>query len=218
MTEHLRSRLPAAVLCDMDGTLVDTEPFWFAAEGDLVRAHGGTWSQEQAETLVGSALTTTGRVLREAGVTMTETDVVERLLDAVAAAVRHEVPWCPGARELLQQLREAGVPCALVTSSYARLAEPVVAALPAGTFDAVVTGDQVARGKPHPEPYLAAADSLGVRVEDCVAIEDSDTGARSAEAAGARVLVVENHVRVPRGARRTHLRSLDQVWDVLGAG
>ena len=218
MTDHDGSRLPAAVLCDMDGTLVDTEPFWFAAEGDLVRAHGGTWSQEQAETLVGRSLTTTGRVLREAGVALTDAEIVDRLLDSVAAAVSHEVPWCPGARELLEQLQEAGVPCALVTSSYARLAEPVVAALPAGTFDAVVTGDLVTQGKPHPEPYLTAADSLGVRVEDCVAIEDSDTGARSAQAAGARVLVVENHVRVPRGVRRTHLRSLDQVWDVLRAG
>jgi HAD superfamily hydrolase (TIGR01509 family) len=202
----------------MDGTLVDTEPFWFAAEGDLVRAHGGTWSQEQAEALVGSSLSTTGKVLREAGVAMSEAEIVERLLDCVVAAVSRGAPWCDGARELLAQLRQAGVPCALVTSSYARLAEPVVAALPEGTFDVVVTGDLVSHGKPHPEPYLTAAAWLGVRAEDCVALEDSDTGARSAEAAGARVLVVENHVAVPRGARRTHLDSLDQVWGALHEG
>jgi beta-phosphoglucomutase-like phosphatase (HAD superfamily) len=104
-----------------------------------------------------------------------------------------------------------------VTSSYARLAGPVVDALPPGTFAAVVTGDVVERGKPDPEPYQTAASLLGVAAEDCVAIEDSDNGARSAEAAGARVLVVENHVPVPRAPGRTHLSGLDQVWPLLTA-
>jgi HAD superfamily hydrolase (TIGR01509 family) len=212
------SLLPAAVLWDMDGTLVDTEPAWFAAEGSLVRSSGGSWSREQAEALVGSNLETTGRVLREAGVPLADDEIVERLLDEVVAAVRSHVPWRPGARELLGRLREVDVPCALVTSSYARLADPVVDALPAGTFAAVVTGDSVEHGKPHPEPYLAAAAALGVRGEDCVAIEDSDNGARSAEAAGARVLVVENHVTVVRGPGRTHLDGLEAVWDVITAG
>jgi HAD superfamily hydrolase (TIGR01509 family) len=209
---------PAAVLWDMDGTLVDTEPFWFAAEGGLVRSYGGTWTRRHAEDLVGSSMATTGRVMRGAGVPLTDEEIVERLMDEVVERIHRGVPWCPGARELLARFREAGVPCALVTASYARLADPVVAALPPGSFQAVVTGDVVHHGKPHPEPYLTAASRLGVAAERCVVIEDSDNGARSAEAAGARVLVVENHVGVPRTPGRTHVRGLDEVWPLLMDG
>jgi beta-phosphoglucomutase-like phosphatase (HAD superfamily) len=209
--------LPAAVLWDMDGTLVDTEPYWFEAEGDLVRSYGGTWTRGQAEQLVGSNLDNTGRILQDAGVSSTVEEIVDRLLDKVIARTVRAVPWRPGARELLTRLRAAGVPCALVTASYARLAMPVVNALPKDTFGAVVTGDVVRHGKPHPEPYLTAAALLGAPIEGCVAIEDSDNGARSAEAAGARVLVVENHVAVPTGPGRTHLASLDEVWATFGS-
>lgn len=207
--------LPAAVLWDFDGTLVDTEPFWFEAEGELVRAHGGTWGQEQAEALVGSNLPGTARALRAAGVDLTEDEVLDHLMRSVSARLADEVPWRPGARELLQRLRDHAVRCALVTASYEVMVAPVVAALPAGTFETVVTGDVVEHGKPHPEPYLLAARRLGVTASDCVAIEDSDNGARSAEAAGTRVLVVENHVRVPRSGTRTHVESLVEVWPLL---
>ncbi len=150
-TSHT-AELPAAVLWDMDGTLVDTEPAWFAAEGDLVRSYGGSWTRRQAEELVGSSLATTGRVMRAAGVPLTDEEIVERLLDEVVERTSRDVPWRPGARELLARLRQAGVPCALVTSSYARLADPVVAALPPGSFQAVVTGDVVGAGSPTPSP------------------------------------------------------------------
>ena len=119
------------------------------------------------------------------------------------------MPWRPGARELLADLRADGVPCALVTMSYERFVAPVLAALPKGTFDVVVTGDAVSRGKPHPEPYLHAARLLGRRPGRCLAIEDSNTGARSAEAAGCLVLVVENHVPVAPGERRVFLPTLE---------
>ena len=89
-------------------------------------------------------------------------------------------------RELLAELASYGVPCALVTMSYRRFVAPVLAALPAETFRVVVTGDAVSHGKPHPEPYLKAAQELRVDPADCLAIEDSNTGARSAEAAGLR--------------------------------
>jgi HAD superfamily hydrolase (TIGR01509 family) len=209
--------LPGAVLWDMDGTLVDTEPYWFEAEGELVHAHGGSWTREQAEALVGSNLPTTGRVLRAAGVPLTDEEIIDHLLDEVVTRCVDHVPWCKGARELLARLREAGVPCALVTSSYARLAQPVVDALPAGTFAAVVTGEVVTRGKPDPEPYLTAAALLGVAPQNCVTIEDSGVGACSAEAAGTRVLVVENHVAVPPGPGRTSVDGLDAVWELLTA-
>ena len=129
-------------------------------------------------------------------------EVVEELLDGVVARVEESVPWQPGAPELLASLREAGVPCALVTMSYERFVAPILRHLPPETFRVIVTGDKVEQGKPHPEPYLTAAASLGLEPQDCVAIEDSNTGAKSAEAAGCAVLVVENHVPVLEGPRR----------------
>jgi HAD superfamily hydrolase (TIGR01509 family) len=193
----------------MDGTLVDTEPAWIAAEFALAERYDGTWSREHALRLVGSDLLDSGRYIREhMGIDVTPEQIVEELLDAVIEQVEREVPWREGARELLGSLRAAGVPCALVTMSYARFVKPILAALPPDTFAAVVTGDAVDRGKPHPEPYLAAARDLDVLAGECLAIEDSDTGTRSAVAAGCRVLVAPLHVPVPPGPGRVLTESL----------
>ena len=196
----LSEALPTAVLWDMDGTLVDTEPYWMAAEYALVAEHGGRWSEEQARALVGNPLPLSAEVLhRNGGVDLPPEVIVERMLDHVVAEVRRHLPWRPGAQELVGALRAADVPCALVTMSYARLTDAVVSALPPGTFAAVVPGDQVRHGKPHPEPYLTAARRLGVAPQDCVAIEDSRTGVVSAHAAGAAVVAVPHVVPVPPG-------------------
>ncbi len=195
----------------MDGTLVDTEPYWITAEHELVEEFGGRWSHEQALQLVGNPLLVSAEVLREAGVGLEPEQIVARLLDRVVAQVRRSVPWRPGAVELLTALRDAGVPCALVTMSYTVLADEVVARGPADAFSAQVTGDRVSRGKPHPEPYLAAAAQLGVEVARCVAIEDSPTGIASAVAAGARTLGVEAVVPVPHLDGLSRAASLAQV-------
>ena len=193
----------AAVLWDMDGTLVDTEPYWVESEFALVEEHGGSWSQEHAMNLVGNDLLDSGRYIREhGGIDLEPADIVEQLLDRVTARVEKEVPWRPGALELLAELRAHGVRCALVTMSYRRFADPILRHLPEGTFEVVVTGDAVSQGKPHPEPYQKAAAVLGVDPGHTLAIEDSNTGARSAEAAGCTVLVVPNHVPVLPGDRR----------------
>ena len=207
---------PAAVLWDMDGTLVDTEPYWIEAEFELAEKYGGSWSTEHALELVGNDLVDSGRYIREhmfAGVEvdLEPSDIVEHLLDGAVARLERQVPWRPGAVELLASLREAGVPCALVTMSYRRFVAPILAHLPADTFDAVITGDAVSNGKPHPEPYLKAAAELEVHPADCLAIEDSNTGARSAEAAGCTVLVVPHHVPVLPGERRIFRDSLTYV-------
>jgi HAD superfamily hydrolase (TIGR01509 family) len=194
----------------MDGTLVDTEPYWIASEYELIEAHGGTWSHEHALNLVGNDLLTSGRYIREhSGIDLEPSVIVEELLDRVVVQVRRRVPWRPGAPELLADLRAAGVRCALVTMSYRRFVEPILEGLPADTFEVVVTGDAVTQGKPHPEPYLRAAALLDVEPADTVAIEDSNTGARSAEAAGCRVLVVPHHVPVLDAPGRSFRETLD---------
>jgi HAD superfamily hydrolase (TIGR01509 family) len=193
----------------MDGTLVDTEPYWIESEFELVAAHGGTWSHEHALNLVGNDLQVSGRYIREhSGIDLEPSEIIEELLDRVVARVARKVPWRPGAVELLADLRSNGVRCALVTMSYRRFVAPILAVLPPDTFEVVITGDAVTQGKPHPEPYQKAAAVLGVDPAATVAIEDSNTGARSAEAAGCTVLVVQNHVPVLPGERRVFADTL----------
>jgi HAD superfamily hydrolase (TIGR01509 family) len=193
----------------MDGTLVDTEPYWIQTEFELSEKYGGSWSEAHALELVGNDLLDSGRYIREhMGIDLTPEEIVEALLDGVVHRVEQDVPWRPGAVELIESVRAAGIPSALVTMSYERFVAPILSQLPPETFRVVVTGDRVTQGKPHPEPYLTAAAALGLRAEDCLAIEDSNTGARSAEAAGCLVLVVENHVPVLPTERRVFADSL----------
>ena len=204
--------LPAAVLWDMDGTLVDTEPYWIAEEHRLVEEHGGTWTAEHAKALVGHDLLVSARYIREHGdVPLEPEQIVDVLLAGVVRRLRAEVPWRPGARDLLGELRRRGVPCALVTMSWTSLADTFLAACDPGTFDVVVTGDRVARGKPHPDPYLDAARALDVDPRACVAIEDSQTGVASAEAAGVPTLAVPHVVHVPAAPGRSRVNSLAEV-------
>lgn len=193
-----RPALPAAVLWDMDGTLVDTEPYWIEAEHELVAAHGGVWTDEFAHQLVGNALEVSAQlILDQSGISLSVPEIIDALLQRVIARVEQRVPWRPGARELLLELGSLGVPNVLVTMSWRTLAEMVVRNLPDGAFDALVTGDEVSHGKPHPEPYLAATRLLGVEPGECIAIEDSPAGVRSAAAAGVPTIAIPHVVPVP---------------------
>lgn len=202
-------RLPAAVLWDMDGTLIDSEPYWIAAETELVEAHGGIWRQEDGLAMIGNPMSVTAAALRSRGVELSDDAIHDFLNERVAASVAASMPWQAGARELLAALVDAGVPLALVTSSFAVLAEPF--ARVAGVFDVVVSGDEVRHPKPHPEPYVTAAQRLGVDITRCVAIEDSPSGLASAGASGARVLAVEVLVPVVAPVGASRVRSLASV-------
>lgn len=191
-----------AVLWDMDGTIVDTEPYWIQAEKDLVAAYGGSWTDSDAEAMVGQALTYGAGLLQNAGVPLTVREIIDRLISQVTAKVSDRIPWRPGARELLAELRESGVPCVLVTMSEPVLANEICRQLPAGTFEFLVTGDMVRQGKPHPEPYELAFDRLSGLVPDLVknrvvAIEDSLPGVTSAAAAGLVTLGVPHFLPLP---------------------
>jgi HAD superfamily hydrolase (TIGR01509 family) len=209
---------PAAVLWDMDGTLVDTEPFWLQAEADLVHSFGGTWTHEDGLTLVGSGLWRSAKVLQGRGVELTDLEIIDHLTDRVLEQIDSGVPWRPGARELLTSVREAGIPTALVTMSIKRMAEHVASLVPFDGFDFVVAGDDVAHSKPHPEPYLHAARLLGVDAVDCVAIEDSTTGLASAVASGAATIGVPLHSILVEGLGYTIWPTLEgRQWaDVVG--
>ncbi len=192
--------LPAAVLWDLDGTIVDTEPDWMDAETALVERYGGTWTREQAVELVGYGLRDAALVIRRAGVPLGVDEIIRTLSADVEAATARRVTWRPGARELLREIRDAGIPTALVTMSYRSTAEAVVDQIGFPAFDVIVTGDDDVAHKPDPAPYLAAAEALGVEIGDTIAIEDSATGTASAVRSGATVLTIPHHGAPGEGA------------------
>lgn len=212
-----------AVLWDMDGTLVDTEPYWIDAEMELVAAHGGTWDLEQAHQLVGNALDDSARILQGAGVKLSEREIIDHLSGVVIARLREELPWRPGARELLAELRSRGVRCALVTMSERAMASEVVAALDKDYFEFLVTGDEVEHGKPHPEPYLKAMEQLRqtdpfLTAANCAALEDSVPGLASAVASGAAAIAIPHAVDVAEGPRHTTWSTLTgKTYDDVAA-
>lgn len=198
---------------DMDGTMVDTEPYWIEAETALAAEAGAVWTHADGISLVGKALPDAAAELqRRTGMTYEIPAIVDRMVGFVAAQIRaNGVPWRPGATEFLAELKSANVRCALVTMSYANLANAVVDALPPGTFDVVVSGDMVKLGKPHPEPYLLAAELLEVPANECVVFEDSPPGIAAAEAAGATTVGVMFMVPIPPSSKRSRIHGLDQM-------
>lgn len=193
----------------MDGTLVNTEPYWISAETELIVDFGGTWTHEEALQLVGSGLWASAEIIQAKGVTLSAEEIIDHLTDRVLEQlVEFGIPWRPGARELLVELREAGIPTALVTMSIGRMAHHIADRLGFVGFDAVVSGEDVVNSKPHPEPYLRGAELLGLDIAQCVAIEDSEPGIASAAAAGAIVIGVPFIVPIEEGTATV-------LWETL---
>lgn len=206
------SKLPAAVLWDMDGTLIDSEPYWMKSEGAFARANNSSWTEQDGLSLVGMSLYDSSKIIKEkVGSDLEPEQIIEKLTDEVTAQLRNEILWRPGAKDLLILLRKNKVKTALVTMSMHRMAKEVVDAIGFDAFDVIVAGDDVVHGKPHPEPYLKAAELLGVRPEECVAFEDSISGIRSAEAAGTKAVGVKNIVEIPAQPGRILWPTLEGV-------
>lgn len=205
---------PAAVLWDLDGTLVDSEIYWANAELELAKDYSGAWSHEDGLALTGLSLPVSAQIMRQKMQIddLSIDEVIAFLTNSVLRNLLNEVPWRPGALELLKNLALQQVPQALVTMSMRSMATAVVQKaeqhLGMPIFSHLVAGDDVTNGKPHPEAYLKAAELLNVDIAKCLAIEDSVNGMTSALNAGARVLVVPNVVPVAQTPGIT-------IWDTL---
>jgi HAD superfamily hydrolase (TIGR01509 family) len=201
-----------AVLFDLDGVLVDSEPSWYAVESALVERLGGVWGPEHQQACIGGTLDASCRYIAElTGTARSIEELRGEVLAEMATHFRSVVPVHVGAVELVDAVRARGVPTALVTSTYRVLADAVLDRLGAHRFDTVVTGDEVRAGKPDPEPYLTACARLGVPPASAVVVEDAPTGIRAAEAAGCVVVVVPSIAAVEPAARRYVVRSIAQV-------
>ena len=202
----------AAVLFDMDGLLVDTEPLWLETETEVMARLGAHWTKEDQEYLLGGSMErTVSYVLAKAAKPAAPEEIARWMMEGMLKrAAEGRVVVQPGARELLEEVAAAGVPYALVTSSQREFAEAVMQ----GTglrFPVTVTAAEVARTKPDPEPYQLAAKLLDAAPENCVALEDSPNGVASATAAGCLVIAVPSLVPIPPAERRLVVPSLRDI-------
>ena len=196
----------------MDGTLIDSEPYWLAAEVELVESFAGQWSHEQGLALVGSGLWDSATALQHAGVELHQSEIIERLSTSVRSRLEEHIPWRPGAREMIGEMLDRGLPTALVTMSFRKnaltIAQAMSAELGREAFGVIVAGDDVAEPKPNPEAYLTAAERLGIDVNEAVAFEDSVFGAASAFSSGALTIGIPLHIQIPD----TYVHTL---WDSM---
>ncbi|WP_371778854.1 HAD family hydrolase [Streptosporangium subroseum] len=201
-----------AVLFDMDGLLVDSEKIWFQVETEVMERLGGDWGPDDQEHLVGGSMAVTvAYMLKVSGGGAEPAEVAAWMLEGMVERLAGGVEMMPGAAELLEEVRQAGLATALVTSSIRPIAEACLESIGRHNFDHVVTGDEVARTKPDPEPYLTAARLLGVQAARCVALEDSPNGVTSATAAGCRVVAVPSVLPIPAAPGRLVVGSLREV-------
>jgi HAD superfamily hydrolase (TIGR01509 family) len=197
---------------DMDGLLVDSEPLWFQAEEAVMSRLSGTWSPADQHVLVGGSMDTTVSYLLSKGTRPAPRDAVARwLIDAmVDLLTTRPLPVMPGAAELLSEVRAAGLPHALVTSSEPEVVDAVLAKLDVA-FPVIVCAADVSYPKPDPEGYLLAAAKLGIEPQHAIALEDSVNGVLAAEAAGYRTVAVPSVVAVPQRPSRVVLETLAGV-------
>ncbi|MEO3754640.1 HAD family phosphatase [Streptomyces sp. B6B3] len=203
---------PRAVLLDMDGTLVDTEGFWWDAEVEVFRGLGHRLAERHRQVVVGGPMTrSAGYLIEQTGADITLEELKGLLNAAFLRRIDRGVALMPGARRLLTELAAHGVPTALVSASHRTVIDRMLVSLGAESFTLTIAGDEVPRTKPHPDPYLTAAARLGAEPARCVAVEDTATGVASAEAAGCRVIAVPSVAPIPPATGRMVVGSLEAV-------
>jgi HAD superfamily hydrolase (TIGR01509 family) len=201
-----------AVLLDMDGTLVDTEGFWWDVEVEVFASLGHTLDESWRHVVVGGPMTRSAGFLLEAtGAEITLADLTVLLNDGFESRIDRALPLMPGASRLLAELHEHGIPTALVSASHRRIIDRVLTVLGAHHFALSVAGDEVTRTKPFPDPYLLAAAGLGAHPARCAVVEDTSTGVAAAEAAGCRVVAVPSIAPIGPADGRTVVTSLEEV-------
>ncbi|WP_374983780.1 HAD family hydrolase [Streptomyces fradiae] len=201
-----------AVFLDMDGTLVDTEGFWWDVEVAVFRDLGHELDEAWRDIVVGGPMTRSAGYLIEAtGARVSLPELTTLLNDRFEERVGDGVPLMPGAARLLAELAEHAVPTALVSASHRRIIDRVLRSLGADHFTLTVAGDEVPRTKPHPDPYLLAARRVGADPARCAVVEDTATGVAAAEAAGCRVVAVPSLAPIAPADGRVVVGSLEDV-------
>lgn len=216
-TEKNEQRLLRAIFWDMDGTLIDSEPYWHQAEFDIAAAHGGYWDLDLAWEGSGTPVPQVAQRMVEHGCQLPVEKIGRMMIESVARAEANRMPWIPGAREVLESLAQAGVPSVLVTTSPRHLAQGLVNQAPKGAFAGFICGDDNVEKKPSPEPYLAAAALVGIQgkaaMHNCVVMEDSMSGLRAGAASGAITVAQTGFIRTDTsdGPQHVSINSYDGI-------
>ncbi|MEU0987576.1 MULTISPECIES: HAD family phosphatase [unclassified Streptomyces] len=212
LTRSAESSALQAVFLDMDGTLVDTEGFWWEAERDVFADLGHELDEAWRDVVVGGPMTrSAGYLIEVTGADIALPELTVLLNDRFEKRIASGVPLMPGAERLLAELAEHQVPTALVSASHRRIIDRVLDSLGPQNFRLSIAGDEVPRTKPHPDPYLLAARGLGAEPARCAVIEDTATGVASAEAAGCRVVAVPSVAPIAPAVGRAVVGSLEEV-------
>ncbi|MEU5404404.1 HAD family phosphatase [Streptomyces sp. NPDC005963] len=212
LTRSAESSALQAVFLDMDGTLVDTEGFWWEAERDVFADLGHELDEAWRDVVVGGPMTrSAGYLIEVTGADIALPELTVLLNDRFEKRIASGVPLMPGAERLLAELAEHRVPTALVSASHRRIIDRVLDSLGPQNFQLSIAGDEVARTKPHPDPYLLAARGVGAEPARCAVIEDTATGVASAEAAGCRVVAVPSVAPIAPAVGRAVVGSLEEV-------
>lgn len=210
--------MTGALLFDMDGTLIDSEPIWHEQMRAFAREHRFEWTAEDNHWTTGRPMTEWGERMQQRGARLGPAQIVATVAGRVADVVRQDVPWLPGSLAMLEQVARAGIPAALITNASAENARALLDAAPEGSLRFAVSADDVERSKPDPEPYALAIERLGADASASIAFEDSGSGARSATAAGARLWFLTTQLtESPVPAERTYGTLADVDADELFA-
>lgn len=202
----------AAVLFDMDGLLVDSEPVWYEVEYAVVERLGGGWNKAHQAACIGGTIDASCRYIIElTGASVSVEELTDMLLSDMIGHFRSSLPLHAGALDLLRAVHATGTPTGLVSSSYRVLVDAALASIDTHQFDVTVAGDEITNGKPHPEPYLTACARLGVDPAEVVVLEDAITGVMSAEAAGCTVVAVPSVAPIDESARRPVVNALADI-------
>jgi len=209
----------SAILFDMDGTLIDSEPLWLKAEIEVMAEVGCHWDEQDQINCLGGPAERTERYMQERSQNIKPHGYfINRLHEVMRARITNELDLIPNALSLLKECKDAGIKTALVTASSRDLMTIVLKRFPPGTFDVVVSGDDVEKSKPDPAPYLLAAKQLSVDISKCLVLEDSLTGVQSGLSSGAKVIGIPHLVQMSEHPNLRVISSLDEITlsDILG--
>lgn len=202
----------SAILFDMDGTLVDSEPLWLQAEIEIMQDVGCVWTAEDQLACLGGPRAKTERMMQEkSGNRMPDGYFGEQLDNLMEKKLASDLQIYDGALELVESCKAYGLKVGLVTASGFKLMRSVLRKFPENLFDVVISGDDVVKSKPDPEAYLKAAKLLSVDITDSVVIEDSVTGVTAGLASGAQVIGIPHLVELPSHPR---LRLVKRIGDI----
>ncbi len=202
----------SAILFDMDGTLIDSEPLWLEAEIEIMEELGCNWDQQDQINCLGGPIDKTENYMQDRSNNIKPFGYFTKKLDDVMEKkLSTKLNLIPNALEIINDCKRSELKIALVTASSGRLMKAVLKRFPVGIFDAVVSYDDVKRSKPDPEPYLLAAKTLGVDITNCIVLEDSLTGVQSGLSAGAQVIGIPHLVKMPSNPNLRVVESLSEI-------